>query len=62
MQPHSKSHDTSDEYHSKWGEILGTLIAIVTLTLPIVAIANFSPKNFDSSNSPTYQMSFNNKQ
>jgi hypothetical protein len=49
MRSSTKSNHNSDEVPQRWGEILGIFIAVLTLTLPIVAIANFSPSNLSSS-------------
>ncbi|HEY9873169.1 MAG TPA: hypothetical protein V6D12_07020 [Candidatus Obscuribacterales bacterium] len=42
MESSGPSAKSSDQVAHRWAEIWGTVIAIVTLTLPLFAIANFS--------------------
>ncbi len=41
----SPSANSSELPANRWAEILGTMIAILTLALPVFAIANFSSSN-----------------
>ncbi|MBD1920850.1 hypothetical protein H6F77_07090 [Microcoleus sp. FACHB-831] len=42
MESSGSSANASDQPPPRWAEILGTVIAVVTLTLPVFAIANYS--------------------
>jgi hypothetical protein len=42
MDSSSPSANSSDPHTHRWAEILGTLIALLTLTLPVFVIAHFS--------------------
>jgi hypothetical protein len=37
----------------RWAGVLGTLVAVVTLTLPIVMIASYSPSSSNARPAPT---------
>ena len=37
----------------RWAGILGTLVAVVTLTLPIMMIASYSPSSSNAEPAPT---------
>ncbi|HBE58932.1 MAG TPA: hypothetical protein DEG17_14970 [Cyanobacteria bacterium UBA11149] len=45
MTSSGSSANTSDSNPHRWGEILGTVIALITLTLPLFAIAQYSSTN-----------------
>ncbi|MBW4576938.1 MAG: hypothetical protein KME08_16820 [Aphanothece sp. CMT-3BRIN-NPC111] len=42
MESSGPSAKSSDQPAHRWAEVFGTVIAILTLTLPLFAIANFS--------------------
>lgn len=46
----NKADDSSDH---RWSGILGTLVALLTLTLPIVMIARYSPLRSNAQPIPT---------
>ncbi|NJN86117.1 MAG: hypothetical protein HC881_07110 [Leptolyngbyaceae cyanobacterium SL_7_1] len=45
MQPGSRVHYSSERTAHKLADILGSLIALLTLMLPIVTIAHYSSAN-----------------
>ncbi|AKG22964.1 hypothetical protein [Calothrix sp. 336/3] len=51
MDANSQSANSTNTYSHRLADIVGTFIGILTLTLPLVVIANYS------SNLPTYQPS-----
>jgi len=42
MESSGPSANPADQPPDRWAEIWGTVIAVLTLTLPLLAIANFS--------------------
>ncbi|MBR8829406.1 MAG: hypothetical protein DSM107014_16160 [Gomphosphaeria aponina SAG 52.96 = DSM 107014] len=45
MESSGPSNKTSELPHHPWAEVLGTAIAIMTLIIPILAIAYYSSNN-----------------
>ncbi|HAC65934.1 MAG TPA: hypothetical protein DCF68_20980 [Cyanothece sp. UBA12306] len=45
MQSSTPSGKVSEPPPHKWAYIVGTIIAILTLTLPLLVIAYYSPQN-----------------
>ncbi len=43
MESSQRPHKGDDSPDHRWSEILGTLVALLTLTLPLVMIAHYSP-------------------
>ncbi len=43
MESSQRSHKADDSPDHRWSGILGTLVALLTLTLPLVMIAHYSP-------------------
>lgn len=43
--PSAKAYDQPANH---WSEIMGTLIAVLTLTLPVLAIANYSSTSVEA--------------
>ncbi|HEY9904122.1 MAG TPA: hypothetical protein V6D43_17115 [Candidatus Sericytochromatia bacterium] len=42
MESSSPSANASDPHPHRWAEIMGTIIALLTLTLPLFVIASYS--------------------
>ncbi|HEY9893189.1 MAG TPA: hypothetical protein V6D37_15550 [Candidatus Sericytochromatia bacterium] len=42
MASSSPSANSSDPHPDRWAEIMGTVIALLTLTLPVFVIASYS--------------------
>ncbi|HEY9653556.1 MAG TPA: hypothetical protein V6C95_23045 [Coleofasciculaceae cyanobacterium] len=47
MESSSPSANTSDPHPHRWAEIIGTVIALLTLTLPLFVIAHYSSSRVD---------------
>ncbi len=45
MNPNSQSANSSDTYPHRLAEVVGTVIAIITLILPVFVIAHYSSSN-----------------
>jgi hypothetical protein len=43
MESSERSPNNSESPHHRWAGILGTVVAIITLTLPLLIIAYYSP-------------------
>ena len=43
MESSERTNSNSESPHQKWADILGMTVAVVTLTLPLWAIAYYSP-------------------
>lgn len=43
MELGQRTEQADDSPEHRWAKLLGTLVAVVTLTLPIVMIASYSP-------------------
>ncbi|NJK48112.1 hypothetical protein HC931_07935 [Candidatus Gracilibacteria bacterium] len=58
MEPSSPSGNVSEPPSNKWASLLGTTIAVVTLTLPMAVIAYYSSQNpTETSTQPNYSLS-----
>ncbi|BAZ86304.1 hypothetical protein [Dolichospermum compactum] len=58
MNLNSPSANSSDTYSQRLADIVGTLIALITLTLPVFIIAHYSSVNLEKSQpSLTYNLS-----
>ncbi|MEW5856485.1 MAG: hypothetical protein AB1861_03780 [Cyanobacteriota bacterium] len=54
MELSSQSSTSSDQPPPhRWAEFLGTAIALLTLTLPVFAIAHYSPSRAEGLQQPT---------
>ncbi|MEQ9553516.1 MAG: hypothetical protein RIM23_28325 [Coleofasciculus sp. G3-WIS-01] len=47
MESSGSSANSSDPYPHRWAEIIGTVMAFLTLTLPFLAIAYYSSSSLD---------------
>lgn len=56
MNSDSQSAKPPDTYSHRLADIVGTLIAVVTLTLPVFVIAHYSSNPPTSQQPMTYQM------
>ncbi|MBD2663402.1 hypothetical protein B6N60_03286 [Richelia sinica FACHB-800] len=45
MNSNSQSANSPDTYSHRWADIVGTAIALLTLTLPVFIIAHYSSQN-----------------
>lgn len=53
----SQSASSSEKYSHRLADIVGTAIALLTLTLPLIAIAQFSDNSIQSNVQPiSYQL------
>ncbi|OKH24513.1 hypothetical protein NIES593_07510 [Hydrococcus rivularis NIES-593] len=58
METSSPSGNASEPPSSGWASLIGTIIAILTLTLPIVVIAYYSSQNpIETLPQPSYSLS-----
>jgi hypothetical protein len=57
MNSNSQSANSPDTYSHRLADIVGTAIALVTLTLPVFVIAHYSSTNAPNTQQPlTYQL------
>lgn len=52
MEANSRSASSSDTYAHPLADIVGTLIAFLTLTLPVFVIASYSSSNVPNQSEP----------
>jgi len=58
MNLNSQSANSSDTYSQRLADIVGTAIALITLTLPVFIIAHYSSVNVENNQpSLTYNLS-----
>ncbi|MBF2034704.1 MAG: hypothetical protein IGR92_04305 [Leptolyngbyaceae cyanobacterium T60_A2020_046] len=57
MESASPSENPPQHSSSRFAHLVGVLVALLTLTLPIMAIAKFSPSMTQPPQLPTYPMS-----
>jgi hypothetical protein len=48
MESSSQSGNNSDSPYHRWSEILGTIIAVLTLTVPLLMIGYYSPVSINA--------------
>ncbi len=57
MESTGPTHKSSKTKSQSWAELIGTIIAILTLTLPLLAIAYYSSnQSIEPSNQSTYSL------
>ncbi len=57
MNSNSQSANSTDTYSHRLADIVGTAIAVLTLTLPVFVIANYSSSNVTNNQQPlTYNL------
>jgi len=57
MDANSQSANPADTYSHRLADIVGTAIALLTLTLPVFVIAHYSSDNVPNNQQPlTYQL------
>ena len=58
MELSQPSGRDADSPHHRWAGLLGTVVAVLTMTLPLVMIATYSPSrsNAESVPSPIYSL------
>ncbi|MCC5640762.1 hypothetical protein LC593_34035 [Nostoc sp. CHAB 5844] len=57
MHSNSQSANTTDTYSHRLADLVGTAIALLTLTLPLFVIAHYSSNNVPTNQQPlTYQL------
>jgi hypothetical protein len=57
MNLNSQSANSSDTYSQRLADIVGTVIALITLTLPVFIIAHYSSANVENNRpSLTYNL------
>jgi hypothetical protein len=57
MNLNSRSANSSDTYSQRLADIVGTVIALITLTLPVFIIAHYSSANVEQNQpSLTYNL------
>ncbi|MEH2376151.1 hypothetical protein [Nostoc sp.] len=54
MNSNSQSAN-ADTYSQRWADIVGTAIALLTLTLPVFVIAHYSSSNLENNQQPLIQ-------
>jgi hypothetical protein len=58
MEPSSPSGNVSEPPSNKWASLLGTTIAVLTLTLPMGVISYYSSQNpTETLSQPNYSLS-----
>ena len=56
MESSSPSANSSDPHPHRWAEIMGAVIAVLTLTLPLFVIAHFSSSRVEVLQQTTYSL------
>ncbi|MEW6492741.1 MAG: hypothetical protein AB1589_09565 [Cyanobacteriota bacterium] len=56
MESSGPSANSSDPHPSKWAEFMGAVIALLTLTLPLFVIANYSSHRVDILQQTNYSL------
>ncbi|MBD2437090.1 hypothetical protein [Nostoc sp. FACHB-110] len=60
MDSNSQSANPNDTYSQRMADIVGTAIALLTLTLPVFVIGHYSSNNVQNNQQPlTYQLDRN---
>lgn len=55
MNSNSESANSADTYSQRLADIVGTAIALLTLTLPVFFIAHYSSSNVENNQQPLIQ-------
>ncbi|WP_373529643.1 hypothetical protein [Nostoc sp.] len=55
MNSNSQSANSADTYSNRLADIVGTAIALLTLTLPVFVIAHYSSANVQNNQQPLIQ-------
>jgi lipopolysaccharide/colanic/teichoic acid biosynthesis glycosyltransferase len=55
MNSNSQSANSTDTYSQRLADIVGTAIALLTLTLPVFVIAHYSSTNVQDNQQPLIQ-------
>ncbi|MHC5613125.1 MAG: TLTLP motif-containing protein [Nostoc sp.] len=55
MNSNSQSANSTDTYSQRLADIVGTAIALLTLTLPVFVIAHYSSSNLENNQQPLIQ-------
>ncbi|WP_041565357.1 hypothetical protein [Nostoc punctiforme] len=55
MNSNSQSANSNDTYSQRLADIVGTAIALLTLTLPVFVIAHYSSTNVQNNQQPLIQ-------
>ncbi|MBN3909014.1 MAG: hypothetical protein HWQ35_21395 [Nostoc sp. NMS1] len=55
MNSNSQSANSTDTYSQRLADIVGTAIALLTLTLPVFVIAHYSSTNVQNNQQPLIQ-------
>ncbi|WP_392533709.1 hypothetical protein [Nostoc sp. C117] len=55
MNSNSQSANSADTYSNRLADIVGTAIALLTLTLPVFVIAHYSSSDVQNNQQPTIQ-------
>ncbi|MBD2563426.1 MULTISPECIES: hypothetical protein [Nostoc] len=55
MNSNSQSANSSDTYSQRLADIVGTAIALLTLTLPVFVIAHYSSSDVQNNQQPLIQ-------
>ncbi|MEH2111422.1 hypothetical protein FD723_24575 [Nostoc sp. C052] len=55
MNSNSQSANSADTYSQRLADIVGTAIALLTLTLPVFVIAHYSSTNVQNNQQPLIQ-------
>ncbi|MDF5710657.1 MAG: hypothetical protein PUP90_24045 [Nostoc sp. S4] len=55
MNSNSPSANSADTYSHRLADIVGTAIALLTLTLPVFVIAHYSSSNVQNNQQPAIQ-------
>ncbi|MHC5671952.1 TLTLP motif-containing protein [Nostoc sp.] len=55
MNSNSQSANSADTYSQRLADIVGTAIALLTLTLPVFVIAHYSSSNLENNQQPLIQ-------
>ncbi|MCW5315601.1 hypothetical protein GTQ43_17825 [Nostoc sp. KVJ3] len=55
MNSNSQSANSTDTYSQRLADIVGTAIALLTLTLPVFVIAHYSSNNVQNNQQPLIQ-------
>ncbi|MHC5599362.1 MAG: TLTLP motif-containing protein [Nostoc sp.] len=55
MNSNSQSVNSADTYSQRLADIVGTAIALLTLTLPVFVIAHYSSTNVENNQQPLIQ-------
>ena len=62
MELSQLSGKEADSPSHRWADILGTIMAVLTITLPLVMISYYSPSRSNAETSPQFRQTMSNQE